>query len=71
MKRPSREAKPMGGDHSAVVLGVTMNPNSNKKAFELDNGSVVDCYQCKLYSVGVYRVQNLQGKGQRDLKKKH
>jgi len=28
---------------------MTTNPNSNKLAFKMDDGSVVDCHQCKLY----------------------
>jgi hypothetical protein len=33
-----------------TVIGLTTNPNSNKQAFKLNDGSVVDCHQCQLYN---------------------
>lgn len=31
-----------------IPVDLTTNPNSNKKAFLMDDGSIVDCFQTKL-----------------------
>jgi len=31
-----------------LVMGTTINPNSNKQAFIMDDDSIVDCHQVKL-----------------------
>lgn len=36
------------GNKVGVVKELTTNPHSNKTAFLMDDGSIVDCYQCKL-----------------------
>lgn len=33
---------------TGTVNGVTINPYSQKKAFKMDDGSIVDCYQVTL-----------------------
>jgi hypothetical protein len=42
--KPFKSGKKIG-----IPLEITVNPNSNKKAFLMDDGSVVDCSQTKLY----------------------
>jgi hypothetical protein len=37
-----------GGDYNVIVKAVTTNPHSNKMAFLISDGSIVDCHQCKL-----------------------
>lgn len=32
-----------------TVAGITINPHSQKKAFKMDDDSIVDCHQVKLY----------------------
>lgn len=44
-----RSNKPfLGGEKIARVLGIETNHHSTKFGFKLDDGSTVDCYQCKL-----------------------
>lgn len=31
-------------------MELTLNPYSTKQAFKMDDGSVVDCYQCQILS---------------------
>jgi hypothetical protein len=38
------------GAKSGVIVSVETNPNSNKQGFKMDDGSIVDCFQCKLQS---------------------
>ena len=38
-----------GGDKIGIVVDMDVNPHSKKPAFLIDDGSLVDCYQCKLY----------------------
>ena len=38
-----------GGENIGIVVDMDINPYSNKKAFKMDDGSLVDCHQCKLY----------------------
>jgi len=37
-----------GGSKIVRIISITTNTYSNKKAFEVSDGSVVDCHQCKL-----------------------
>lgn len=41
--KPFKSGKKIG-----VVKELTTNPYSNKKAFKMDDDSIVDCHQCKL-----------------------
>jgi hypothetical protein len=36
------------GNKIGLVMGLEINPNSGKTAFKMDDGTVVDCHQCKL-----------------------
>lgn len=36
------------GRHTAIVVEYTTNPHSDKAGFKLNDGSIVDCHQCKL-----------------------
>lgn len=43
--------KPFANKEKIVrVKALTSNPFSGKQAFRIDGDSIVDCYQCKLYS---------------------
>ncbi len=41
---------------SGLIVGIakehTTNPYSDKPAFKMDDGSIVDCYQLELYNCG-------------------
>lgn len=44
-----RSNKPFkSGKHIGLVKEYTINPNSGKNAFKMDDDSIVDCYQVKL-----------------------
>jgi len=44
--KPFKSGKLVG-----VTLGMEPNPNSGKMGFKMDDGSIVDCFQCKLLSM--------------------
>ena len=33
-----------------VPIKLTINPHTNKEAFLMDDGSIVDCFKCELYT---------------------
>jgi len=36
------------GEVEGTVVGFTTNPDTNREGFLMDDGSIVDCHQCKL-----------------------
>lgn len=38
------------GKQINIVVSMKTNPNSNKIGFEVEDGSIVDCHQCKLFN---------------------
>jgi hypothetical protein len=44
--KPFKSGKKVG-----MAMSLTTNPHSNKKAFLMDDGSVVDCNQTKLICI--------------------
>lgn len=43
-KKPFKSGKTIG-----IPVEVTVNPHSNKKAFKMDDNSIVDCFQVALH----------------------
>jgi hypothetical protein len=46
IKRSNKPFK--SGLKIGIPLGMELNPYSGKMAFKMDDGSIVDCHQCKL-----------------------
>ena len=46
IKRSNKSFK--SGLKSGIVIELTTNPYSNKPGFLMGDGTIVDCYQCKL-----------------------
>lgn len=38
------------GKQVNIAVSMKTNPNSNKMGFEVEDGSIVDCHQCKLFN---------------------
>ena len=39
------------GKKTGIAISMGINPNSGKQGFNMDDGTIVDCMQCKLVEI--------------------